>query len=270
MKSVLILGTNGMLGSMCKYFLLKKGVYVEEFNKRLTLDTYEEYRRALENNPSGILINCIGKIPQKTLKNNQVDIEYYVANCILPKLLSEIKNKCIIHASTDCVFEPSLYKYKSTDLTNAVDGYGRSKAMGDAILNNRNNTYILRASIIGTTKNHQSEGLLDWFVRQDTKTVQGFSHHLWNGITTLAWAEFVYEKFLLTNDYLTLNKVTHLGSTSEVSKFTLLEYIKEIYNLNININEVSAESIVDRTLDVDVFCGDIKEQILELYNENIY
>jgi dTDP-4-dehydrorhamnose reductase len=270
MKSVLILGANGMLGSMCKYFLLKKGVYVDEFNDRLTLDTYEDYKNKINDFKSDIIINCIGKIPQKIIENNTTDLEYYVANCILPKLLSEVNNRCIIHASTDCVFEPSSYKNNSNDLTNAVDAYGRSKAMGDAILNNRANTYILRGSIIGVTENNQSEGLLDWFIRQDSKNVQGFSHHLWNGITTLAWVKFLYENFLLTNNYLNLSTVTHLGSASDVNKYDLLVCIKEIYNLDINIKEVSSALIVDRTLSVDVYCGEIRKQIMELHNEKIY
>lgn len=263
MKSVLILGSNGMLGSMCYKKMKEQGVNVEVLNDRFNIENFSDYKQKISESSADIIVNCIGKIPQKESSVNS----YLVTNCFIPKLLSEIDNKIVVHASTDCVFKPIDAKKTSLSSTDADDLYGMSKSIGDSILNGRDNVYILRGSIIGTTKGNTSKGLMDWFLNQEENEVEGYEHHEWNGLTTLSWYEFFYSYFLKTEKYKTLSHITHLGSNGPISKHDLLVLIKKVYSRNTPIRKVNSELKINRTLDVDIHCGDIRKQIQDLYDE---
>ncbi|EGQ8093354.1 TPA: sugar nucleotide-binding protein [Vibrio vulnificus] len=261
---IIILGSNGMLGSACLEYFNNQNIDAITFDKRFSIEKYAEYKKELELLEPNMVINCIGKIPQK----NSTLRDYYESNIVLPKLLSELKNDIIlIHASTDCVFKPNNSSNSmSGNSTTALDDYGMSKGIGDNLIASHRNGYVLRTSIIGFTKNFQSEGLLDWFARNAGKTVQGYDDHIWNGITTKSWAKFVYDYFISTTNYKELNNITHLGTTSVTSKYDLLNLVNEIKKFNVNIERTSS-TYCDRSLVVDVTLGNIEQQIRELVND---
>jgi len=261
---ILILGSRGMLGSICEKYLKSKNVEVEVFNEYFKTECYQEYLDKIQKINPDILINCVGKIPQK---NSDIN-DYYTANIALPKLLSELETKTlIIHASTDCVFAPSTIPMGSLDFTTATDDYGLSKSIGDLIISKNDNCYVIRASIIGTTPSNYSSGLLDWFIRSKSSSVKGYSNHIWNGITTLAWIKFVYTNFVDSKKYLTFQNLIHLGSEYSVSKYELLTIVNDLYNLNINIIKSETDESSDRSLKLDISCGSIEKQLREFYHE---
>jgi len=261
---ILILGSRGMLGSVCEKYLKSKNVEVETFNEYFKTEYYKEYLDKIKSIAPDIIINCIGKIPQK---NSDIN-DYYTANIILPKLLSELDTKIlIIHASTDCVFAPSATPMGGEDFSTATDDYGLSKSVGDLIILRNVNCYVIRASIIGTTSSNYSSGLLDWFVRCKSDSVNGYTNHIWNGITTLAWIKFVYINFIDSKRYLTLQHLLHLGSESSVSKYELLNIVNDIYHLNINVIKSETDKSSDRSLKLDISCGSIESQLREFYHE---
>lgn len=264
---VLILGSKGMLGSMCLTYLKKQNVDVTTFNKRFKREEYKQYISQIEEVAPDLIINCIGKIPQK----NSVVEDYFNANVALPKALSELNPSILlVQASTDCVFAINNIKNSRSSLfTTASDDYGLSKAIGDELISNRQNSYILRASIIGTTKNNDSSGLLDWLIRNQGGTVNGFTNHYWNGITTLAWISFVYNHFIISHKYKSLNSVTHIGSSEHVSKYRLLSLTNDIFGLNIDINKDGSDGTSNRCLVVDIDLGDIETQLKELSDEQL-
>ncbi|CDS95279.1 NAD-dependent epimerase/dehydratase family protein [Vibrio coralliirubri] len=258
---VLILGSKGMLGSICSYYLKENNVDVVEFNERFQRENTSEYIKDIKSYSPDIIINCIGKIPQKESSAS----DYITSNILLPKALSEANLSCIIiHASTDCVFEPNSERTGSNDFTNAVDDYGCSKAIGDKVILVNPMSYVIRASIIGITKGNYSSGLLDWFVSNENEVVDGYTDHYWNGITTLSWIKFVYKTFISTDEYKNIPKLIHLGSDSPVSKYDILSYANDIFRLNRNLLKKNTLSPCDRTLKVDIFCGSVRQQIVDL------
>ncbi|WP_084144446.1 sugar nucleotide-binding protein [Ferrimonas kyonanensis] len=259
---VVVLGSKGMLGSQCASYLKGRGVETVEFNEKFQRISYKEYLCKLESLKPDLVINCVGKIPQKDSQLN----DYYNSNVALPMALSELQeNITIVHASTDCVFEPNNPNNSiSNGQTSASDEYGLSKAIGDSILKGRPNTYILRVSIIGVTDGNYSNGLIDWFIRQKGSVIDGYCNHFWNGITTLRWAQFVYERFIGTTDFRSLSSVTHLGCSEKISKFDLLNMANDILGLGVEINSLNTEQPVDRCLVVDIELGNIKDQLRDL------
>ena len=71
--------------------------------------------------------------------------------------------------------------YTENDKHDADDVYGKSKSLGEVV---GKNFFNLRTSIIGKELN-SNKSLYEWFMSQKNKSViNGFSNHLWNGLTT--------------------------------------------------------------------------------------
>ncbi|OOE49846.1 sugar nucleotide-binding protein [Salinivibrio kushneri] len=261
---VILLGSNGMLGTACKRYFVEKKVDLICFDDKFTVNAYKAYKTKLEALKPDLIINCVGKIPQKCTNLS----DYYEVNVVLPKLLSEIKgNVILVQASTDCVFEENnAWKSGSCNETTAIDDYGMSKSIGDKLITTHNNGYVIRASIIGFTPNFQSKGLLDWLARSKESLIYGYDDHIWNGVTTKAWAKFIYDTFVNSKKYKSLSRVTHLGVDNPVSKYALLKLVNDSFFLNANIVSKSVGRC-DRSLVVDISLGTIEEQIRDLAND---
>ena len=190
---VLVLGPRGMLGQTVMKYFRQTGRNVIAVDERFENNGWTALTDVLLEHPNGIVVNCIGRIKQKT--NQLHDLLW--ANAILPLELSHRlpESTLIVHPSTDCVYNGATgAPYATSHKTDAGDEYGWSKALGDAALVHRKNTLIPRVSIIGPDENPAGKGLLNWFLTQPKGSqLKGFENHLWNGITTLEWCRLVDE-----------------------------------------------------------------------------
>lgn len=219
---VTVLGSTGMLGSMLTRTL--DDVYP---TTRSTFDVSHPNERLLTYNR---VINAIGLI-----KPYCTDIEAAIrVNALFPHTLPT----GTIQIATDCVYSGKWGNYVETDLHDATDVYGKTKSLGEAPqLNN------LRCSIIGPElKNHTS--LLDWFLAQ-TGEVNGFTNHLWNGITTYHFAKICQG---IIDKGIELPNLQHIVPEDIVSKAELLEIIARAYGKDTKVNYVDAPDGCDRTL----------------------
>lgn len=174
---ILILGFTGMLGSAVLDFLLTKNLDITAPTRgELGEVNYGQY---------DYIINCIGIIKQK-LNNPKEAIEI---NSVFPHMLSEKAPKAkIIQIATDCVFSGRDGLYLEENEHDALDIYGRTKSLGEV---EAKNFFNIRTSIIGPSED--SFSLLEWFLSQEKNaTVDGYTNHLWNGITTLQFAKLCY------------------------------------------------------------------------------
>ena len=109
------------------------------------------------------------------------------ANSILPlSLARSLKSSHIlIQPSTDCVFDGhNNIPYNILDTHTASDVYGWSKSLGETAISGRLNSLIIRGTI--KRYNKSNKGLLAWFLNNpSSNTLNGFTNHFWNGITTL-------------------------------------------------------------------------------------
>jgi dTDP-4-dehydrorhamnose reductase len=104
----------------------------------------------------------------------------------------------------------------------------------------------LRASIIGReVKSNFS--LVDWFLSQDFGAqVNGYSNHLWNGITTTAFAK-IAAGIAQSDNF--VSGTYHIAPSDIVSKYELLELLKKYFDReDILIRSVDTSTHVDRTL----------------------
>lgn len=222
---IYIFGSNGMLGNYV-YDLLKQYYTVIPITRKeydIIVDPISKLYNVLKDLMNeDVVINCTGLIPQ----NNHELREYIKVNSIFPNILSEICNH-FIQISTDCVFSGIKGNYDENDLHDTTSYYGISKSLGE-----NDNMTIIRTSIIGEELNHK-KSLLEWVLKQ--KYIKGYSTQYWNGITCYSLAKYI-KNVIDTQTY--WKGVRHLYSEDIVSKYELCKYIRDIYQLDIEIDPV--------------------------------
>lgn len=229
---VLLLGGSGMLGHMV-------GKYLQQFYEvESTVHRWPslEFKNEIKESNADFLINCIGAIPQRT---QDFDI-----NWELPIWLDQNFKSRIIHPGTDCEMDADQY------------GISKKKA-ADWIKSTGSNTKMIKASIIGPEIS-KSSSMLYWFLSNEDHTeVNGYTNHLWNGITTFYWAKFSKDLMENWDNY---NTTTVLGSNC-ISKFDMCTIFNEIYDRKIIINEFETKISVNKCLNVDIKCDNIDTQL---------
>jgi dTDP-4-dehydrorhamnose reductase len=254
MAKVLILGATGMLGNACEKVFLRssKNHVISTARKQATNsilfdaknDSVEALIKKVE--PDWI-INCIGVIKPHINENlydstkNAIDI-----NSLFPHRIAhaiEGTNTKVIQIATDCVYSGDVGSYTESHSHDALDVYGKTKSLGEV---NSESFMHLRASIIGPEQG-RSTSLLEWFLgQQPNAEVNGFTDHLWNGITTHHFAKLALS---ITETKLFSPGVKHVLPGDVVAKAELLKYFKEVYGRNdIVINRVESMKKIDRTL----------------------
>lgn len=222
-----------------------------------TKDSLYQFIRSVR--PSdGIIINASGIIKQR---KNDLD-EMIEVNSIFPHRLEQFSKDLsyrVIHVTTDCVFSGSVGKYDENSRHDCYDLYGKSKSMGE-----NDDSCVIRTSIIGEEINNK-KSLLEWCRSMSGKKVNGYTNHLWNGVTCLELATFI-EK-IIDNDSL-WRGIKHIHS-DDISKFDLVNLLNKKYSLGLAVEPFETETKCDRTLR-SIFSSQItkslEEQVEELKN----
>lgn len=261
-KKIIVLGSSGMLGqAVMRYFSPDNDVV--KFDKRYCIYNRDDFISKLKSLRPDAVINCIGKIKQKS---SQLE-DLFTSNTFLPlDLNASLCDPIIIHPSTDCVFSgDDNDPYNVFDVPNAKDDYGLSKLYGEFSGRMRESTFVLRTSIIGLTKNYESEGLLDWLMRQsDGSSIAGYTNHLWNGITTLEWCKLA-EQIISGTPPEKRDGIIQVGSSNTVSKYELLVCANKVFGCNIKIEPIKTQNDVARVLKPELKLPNIQEQLSEYW-----
>jgi dTDP-4-dehydrorhamnose reductase len=200
------------------------------------------------------VVNCCGIIRQK----HSTGLSLYHLNSILPKRLGDLcdtHGARLIHVSTDCIFSGNKgSSYHKTDPCDAQDDYGISKYLGEDPIKQ----ILFRTSIFGPASD--SFGLFEWF-RSSKEPVNGFTNHIWSGVTTLELSKQI--SIAIRMEY---KPSLYQISTSPVTKYELLSMTNHIFGFNKTIIPTTEASpvIVDRSLVSDYTVKDIDEQLMEL------
>jgi dTDP-4-dehydrorhamnose reductase len=270
LKKIIILGSKGMLGQMVICFFSQKGFEISTFNKRFNEYTIRDYVNELNEFESSIVINCVGRIRQKS----DLPYDLFLSNSLLPLELSRsLKSQHIlIHPSTDCVFDGNTeIPYLSFARHTAKDIYGISKSLGETAVMSRSNSLVIRVSIIGPDKN-SDKGLLSWFLKNNQNAeLNGYSNHLWNGITTLEWCEklltFLQNDSILNE--LLKRKLIQLGTDEIYTKYDMLCIFNRLFSKNFTINSVDADTSINRCLKSEIISPVLEVQ-LTLLNDYMH
>jgi len=197
--------------------------------------------RAIEETGPEVVINCIGVV--KSLVEQEGMVSTIWLNSLFPHELYQICNAKgirLIHISTDCVFSGKTGLYREDDPSDADDVYGKTKYLGEVT---GANALTIRTSIIGREL-ASANGLVEWFLSNQGKRVQGYTNAIFSGFPTLHLSRIIADIITKHQD---LEGIYHVAS-EPISKFDLLALIKKAMRLNITIEEYP-DYHIDRSLD---------------------
>lgn len=266
---ILVLGGEGMLGH--KMFQVLRGHFAEEevictirgslsdpayaaielFHDAPVIEQFDalrfEYVAALlrELKPE-VVTNCIGIVTQANEAGDE--LLNIGLNAYLPHLVAHVLQEWggrLIHYSTDCVFTGKRGQYQEEDEPDATDLYGRTKTLGE--VTRAENALTLRTSIIGREL-FRFRSLLEWFLSQEGKKVQGYTGAIYSGVTTNYLAELT-AKLIRAHPHL---HGLYQVASEPISKYNLLVLIREAFRLNIEIEPVVGKA-ADKSLRSDRF-----------------
>jgi len=121
----------------------------------------------------------------------------------------------LIHISTDSVFDGTKGSYKEEDSTNPINVYGKSKLLGEKLLQeNLDNFIIIRTNLFGY--NHQERFLLNWILKnlKEQKEFTGFEDIIFNPLEISFLSDLIVK--LGNIEY---SGIVHLGSDEIISKY---------------------------------------------------
>lgn len=244
---IAILGTTGMLGHEVSK-VISSSIKDVRCIDRSIIDAEYCQPNGLRKLLSGFnwIINCIGIIKPYIHNDNSLEVKRAVmVNAVFPHVLAQSveEGTKIIQIATDCVYSGKKGMYTESSEHDAVDVYGKTKSLGEVWQNGFIN---LRCSIIGREiKNKLS--LLEWFLNQpkDSK-IDGFLNHLWNGITTLAFAKICLG--IIKNNTSDI-MMQHVVPANVLSKARMLNIFGDLFGRrDISVRLVNAAESIDRTL----------------------
>ena len=173
-------------------------------------------------------------------------------NAMFPHVLAaaaKARGAKVIQIATDCVYSGAKGAYVESDPHDALDVYGKTKSLGEVFDKTLLN---LRCSIIGPERKNKVS-LLEWFLgNPDGAELKGFTHHRWNGVTTLQYAklcERIVQTPGLHEKLLGLSPLHHFLPNGTVDKYQLLNLMAEVFGRKFDIKAVGdVGPPVDRTI----------------------
>ncbi|MFC7394375.1 dTDP-4-dehydrorhamnose reductase family protein [Scopulibacillus cellulosilyticus] len=264
---ILVLGAKGMAGHMITSYLKSRQKYTVIASSRDPFETSGVFLDCLDDSnlesfllktQPNVVINCVGILNQAAEDHPYEAIKI---NSLLPQLLAKILDQYggkLIHLSSDCVFSGKKGNYQETDVPDGVTMYARTKTLGE-ITSGKHLT--IRTSIIGPELK-DGIGLFHWFMKQK-KEVDGYDQVFWNGVTTLELAKVI--ETLIQQE---ATGLYHLVSAERVSKYELLNKIKEIFHKDIiihrDVTHYSDRTLVNKRTDVNYTAKSYDKMLKEL------
>jgi hypothetical protein len=93
----------------------------------------------------------------------------------------------------------------------------------------------------------KGRGLLEWVRKQaDNSMVPAFSRRWWNGVTTLEWAKMAAA--VVRHPF---HGVLHVVPPYSLNKLTVLETIKQVYELKLDLEPTLEQHADDKTLQTE-------------------
>jgi dTDP-4-dehydrorhamnose reductase len=193
------------------------------------------------------VVNCVGLIKHHIVETDLDSRQRAIGlNALLPHHLdaaARAQGFRVIQIATDCVYSGSRGMYTESDPHDASDVYGQTKSLGEV----PSPQFIhLRASIVGRElRTHRS--LIDWALGQPNGArATGFSNHIWNGVSTVAFAKVALG---MIAEGIWTPGTFHLTPADVVSKAELLRLVFcEFGRDDVRLEVAPTDQGVDRSL----------------------
>jgi len=260
---ILVLGATGMLGHVVlesmdsdprveAWGTARSGSLPPAFPRHIrpriltgvSVADFDAVIRVFETVRPDAVVNCIGLVKQ--LVEAEDPLAILPVNSLFTHRLARLcrlSGVRLIHISTDCVFAGTRGNYSEDDPPDALDLYGRSKALGEV---SGDGALTLRTSIIGHELAHP-HGLVDWFLSRSGPT-PGFTRAFFSGLPTIVLGGIIRDVLL---EHPNLEGLFHVGS-DPISKHDLLRIMADVYGHRVEVIP-DDRLVIDRTLDSSRF-----------------
>jgi dTDP-4-dehydrorhamnose reductase len=240
-----------LLQSKCEtiYEFNRAGLSVTDSNVSMQIDITSNYNVAeyLDGLEVDCIVNCIGLIKQLIDENslNSKDLANKI-NVKFPKnlnLYANINEIPLIQIGTDCVYSGKSGRYSENNPHDPIDLYGITKSLGEK---SSDTSMIIRCSIVGKEFN-SANSLMGWILSQSYgATINGYTNHIWNGVTTLHFAQVVWG-IIQNKSY--EPGVVHLVPKDTLNKYELIELITKNFGRDdLIVSKFEAENSINRSL----------------------
>jgi dTDP-4-dehydrorhamnose reductase len=264
MSSVVVLGASGMLGSMVTDVLerqsgfqvagtVRSDALAAACREQLPSVDWRTYDVSADDGLASAIdgadwvVNAIGLTKPFVRDDDPAQVERAIwGNAIFPFRLAdaaEAAGASVIQIATDCVYSGGAGRYVESAEHDALDVYGKTKSLGEV---RRPNMHLLRCSIIGPEPS-TPRYLLEWLRRQPSgATVNGYADHLWNGVSTYAFARICAG---IIGGSASEPGLQHVIPKGDVTKADLLVLLAKAYGRDdITVVPGPSPHAIDRTL----------------------
>lgn len=253
MNRVLVIGSTGMIGSAVFQELSFTGIDAVEASRTKGLkfdartgncESLLSLAKAAEVN---YIVNCVGVTKARIDETSTASVIRSIdLNTVFPNqlaLAAENHGIRVIQVATDCVFSGAQGRYCESSHHDARDVYGKTKSLGEAP---SGAVMHLRCSVIGPELGRNSL-FFEWVKNQpEGATIQGYSDHVWNGLTSNTFGRIVSG---IVKEGLFAAGVQHVVPGDVVSKRELIELeLEALGRSDIVVEPVHTGHGVDRSL----------------------
>ncbi len=240
-NKILIFGRYGQLGVTFHYHLIKNPNVLQLSSKEVNFLNPNQIRRVINDFKPKYIINTAAYTDVDAAESN-TKIANQI-NCDAVKVLAEsskINNSTLIHFSTDYVFDgKNNKKYKSSDVPNPSNEYGRSKFEGEkAIIESGCEFFIFRISwLVSEFGNNFIKSILHKM--KSSTSIPVVNDQIGSPISSNLVCQIVI-KILSKN--IKTKKIFHLSTKGEVSWYDVAIYVSQIVNSYKNVEIVPIKS----------------------------
>jgi dTDP-4-dehydrorhamnose reductase len=259
---VTVIGSRGMAGHVIVKYLEQQGHTVTAVDRSVLDIEHDNVDQFFDSLDADFVVNAIGLLVKDCIDrpDRAITINSWWPQYCAHRLKNT--NTCLIHLSTDCVFDGKRGNYFEADQHTETNAYGRSKSFGEF---NNDKDITFRMSIIGPELKNGT-GLLNWVLTNKEHELPGWDNAWWNGITTLQLAKCIDQ--YINNPVIT--GVYHLVNNHvQINKYDLLCKINEVYMLNKKIIRTQGPKTVNKILvdtrgEIDFAIPDYDTQLQQL------
>ncbi len=239
---MLVIGSGGMLGHMVARYLTEKKYNVLDISAKrkfrpetinMNVLDRERFLDFLDLHSFDVVINCAALLVKAS---NERKAEAVLLNSYFPHFLEEYYRNSetyIIQISTGGVYSGNSNDfYFENSACDTLSFYGKSKLLGE-LDNSRNLT--IRSDFWGPDMSDFGSGLFNWIMHAKG-AVTGFGKYIFNGISSLALAEFIDSA--IQNRYC---GICNLYSQDHISKADFIRLVCETFEKRtLTVNEESS------------------------------
>jgi len=235
LKRITVIGSNGKLGTSFAQLLSSLG-YRETFRETMIITKWEQNDFVSNLNTlflkSQIIINCIGLVGVKVCAENQERAE--ILNGYLPEQLaklSALNGSKFVQISTPSVFSGRNAPYIESDLPDADSVYGKSKALGEALVLAANpGALVIRINFVGIFESKENIGSIFLENALQNRAISAFT----NSVFSPTYVNLVTEKIFSISESEQCG-IYHFNNPNSTSKYQFAIDVYQELNCNLDL-----------------------------------